>query len=126
MLIKVSHVKPLSVEGNDNLLGGQQVLTLGLATVSSFLPLDQDIFISTKKIQPQEFEDNRNTTARRYKQAKDLTKPELLALAVKRAIRNGFLKLIISWQMHGKALGTVSLLDQQYNRTVSGRTWRHG
>lgn len=69
---------------------GQQVLTLGLATESAFLPLDQDIFISTKQVQPQEFEDNRNTTARRYKQAKDLTKPELLALAVKRAIRNGF------------------------------------
>ena len=69
---------------------GQQVLTLGLVTESAFLPLDQDIFISTKQVRPQEFEDNRSTAARRYKQAKDLIKPELLALAVKRAIRNGF------------------------------------
>jgi len=69
---------------------GQQVLTLGLATESTFLPLDQDIFISNKNVQPQAFEDNRSIAARRYKQARDLTKPELLALAVKRSIRHGF------------------------------------
>lgn len=69
---------------------GQQVLTLGFATESTFLPLDQDIFISSQKIQPQEFNDNRSIAARRYKQARDMTKPKLLALAVKRAIRNGF------------------------------------
>lgn len=69
---------------------GQQVLTLGLATESTFLPLDQDIYISSKQLQPQDFKDNRSIAARRYKQARDLTKPELLALAVKRAIRHGF------------------------------------
>lgn len=69
---------------------GQQVLTLGLATESTFLPLDQDIFISSKKRQVQVFEDNRSIAARRYTQARDMTKPELLALAVKRAIRHGF------------------------------------
>lgn len=69
---------------------GQQVLTLGLATECTFLPLDQDIYISNKQIQPQAFEDNRSIAARRYKQAIELTKPELLALAVKRAIRHGF------------------------------------
>ena len=69
---------------------GQQVLTLGFATESTFLPLDQDIFISSKKVQPQEFNDNRSIAARRYKQARDMTKPKLLALAVKRAIRKGF------------------------------------
>jgi hypothetical protein len=45
---------------------GQQVLTLGLATEMSFLPLDQDIFISEKRVQPQTFEDNRSVAARRY------------------------------------------------------------
>lgn len=69
---------------------GQQILTLGLATESTFLPLDQDIYISSKQIQPQTFEDNRSIAARRYKQARDMTKPELLALAVTRAIRHGF------------------------------------
>lgn len=69
---------------------GQQVLTLGLATESTFLPLDQDIFISSKKRQAQAFEDNRSIAARRYTQARDMTKPELLALGVKRAIRHGF------------------------------------
>jgi len=69
---------------------GQQVLTLGLATENTFLPLDQDIYISSEQVQPQIFEDNRSIAARRYKQARDMTKPELLALAVRRAIRSGF------------------------------------
>lgn len=69
---------------------GQQVLTLGLATETTFMPLDQDIYISTKNLQPQEFEDNRSIAARRYKQARDMSKPELLSRSVKRAIRYGF------------------------------------
>jgi len=69
---------------------GQQVLTLGLATENTFLPLDQDIYISSEQVQPQTFEDDRSIAARRYKQARDMTKPELLALAVRRAIRSGF------------------------------------
>jgi SRSO17 transposase len=69
---------------------GQQVIMLGLATESTFLPLDQDIFISTKQIQPQPFDDNRSVAARRYKQSLEMSKPELLALALKRALRNGF------------------------------------
>jgi len=69
---------------------GQQVLTLGMATERAFLPLDQDIFISKKQVQPQTFEDKRSIAARRYQQAQHLTKPELLAASVKRAIRHGF------------------------------------
>lgn len=69
---------------------GQQVLTLGMATERTFLPLDQDIFISSKQVQPQTFEDKRSIAAKRYQQARDFTKPELLALSVKRAIRQGF------------------------------------
>ena len=70
---------------------GQQILTLGLATETTFLPLDQDIFISQKQVQEaQAFEDNRSTAAKRYQQSLNLTKPQLLALSVKRAIRSGF------------------------------------
>ena len=69
---------------------GQQVLTLGLATESTFLPLDQDIYISSKQVQTQSFEDKRSVAGRRYKQAVELTKPSLMALAVKRSIRHGF------------------------------------
>ena len=69
---------------------GQQVLALGLATESTFLPLDQDIFIRKKQIQPQAFKDNRSMAARRDRQARDMTKPALLALSVKRAIHQGF------------------------------------
>lgn len=69
---------------------GQQVLTLGLATENAFLPLDQDIFISSRQVQPQFFRDNRSTAARRYQQSLAMGKPELLALAVRRAQRHGF------------------------------------
>ncbi len=70
---------------------GQQIMTLGLATETTFLPLDQDIFISQKQVQEaQAFEDNRSTAAKRYQQSLNLTKPQLLALSVKRAIRSGF------------------------------------
>ena len=69
---------------------GQQVLTLGMATERAFLPLDQEIFISKVQVQPQAFDDKRSIAARRYQQAKNLTKPELLASSVKRAIHYGF------------------------------------
>ena len=69
---------------------GQQVLTLGMATERAFLPLDQDIFISKKQVQPQAFEDKRSMAAKRYQQAQKLTKPELLAASVKRVISHGF------------------------------------
>lgn len=69
---------------------GQQVLTLGAATETAFLPLDQDIFISQKQVQAAVFKENRSRAAKRYQQGRDLTKPELLALAVKRTLRAGF------------------------------------
>ena len=70
---------------------GQQVLTLGLATETTFLPLDQDLFISQQQIQPaQEFKDERSVAAKRYQQSLTQTKPQLLAQALKRAVRNGF------------------------------------
>jgi len=55
---------------------GQQVLTLGLATETTFFPLDQDIFISKKQVQEAVFKDNRSSASIRYKQSKELTKPE--------------------------------------------------
>ena len=70
---------------------GQQVLTLGFATETTFLPLDQDIFISQVQVQEaQEFQDNRSIAAKRYKQSLELTKPQLLAASLKRAVNSGF------------------------------------
>jgi len=69
---------------------GQQILTLGVATETAFLPLDQDIFISKTQVQPPVFEDGRSRAAKRYQQGRDLTKPALLALSVKRVLRHGF------------------------------------
>lgn len=72
-------------------VSGQQVLTLGFATETAFLPLDQDIFIGQKKVQEaQNFQDNRSVAAKRYKQSLELTKPQLLRGELKRTIRNGF------------------------------------
>lgn len=69
---------------------GQQILTLGMATEEAFIPLEQEIFIGTKKIQPATFKDSRHHAAKRYQQSLELTKPALLALSLKRAINNGF------------------------------------
>jgi SRSO17 transposase len=70
---------------------GQQILTLGLATEKVFMPLDQDIFIGQKQVQAaQSFKDKRHCAAKRYQQSLELSKPELLAQQLKRALRNGF------------------------------------
>ncbi len=66
---------------------GHQILSLGLATESTFLPLDQDIFISQKQVQEAEaFNDKRHIAAKRYEDSLHLTKPELLASSVKRVM----------------------------------------
>jgi hypothetical protein len=58
---------------------GQQVLTLGLATETTFLPLDQDLFISQQQIQPaQAFEDEHSVAAKRYQQSLTQTNPNYL------------------------------------------------
>ncbi|KAA0448388.1 MAG: transposase [Candidatus Thioglobus sp.] len=70
---------------------GQQVLTLGYASDSQFVPLDNEIFISQTKAQPltRKFKDERSVVAKRYKQAVNQTKPTMVADMVKRALRAG-------------------------------------
>ena len=70
---------------------GQQILTLGLATQETFLPLDSDLYISRKGAHPlkADFRDGRSVEARRYADARDRTKPELAADMLRRAQRQG-------------------------------------
>lgn len=75
---------------NKNVMG-QQVLTLGLATEESFLPIDSQIFISDKKAQPlvKEFNDARSVGAKRHKEAVDQTKNQMAGGMLRRSIREG-------------------------------------
>ena len=70
---------------------GQQVLTLGLATEEAFLPLDSQIYIS--KVKAQElitpYKDGRSVAGKRYSEATTLSKPEMAANMMKRALRSG-------------------------------------
>jgi len=70
---------------------GQQVLTLGLATEDSFLPLDSQIFISNKKAQPlrEAYQDGRSVAAKRYVEATEQTKVEMAMGMLRRASRAG-------------------------------------
>ena len=72
---------------------GQQVLTLGYATSEEiFLPLDNQLYISQKNIQAQEqnFRDGRSIVAKRYRESVLMSKPEMAADMVKRALTKGF------------------------------------
>jgi hypothetical protein len=71
---------------------GQQVLTLGYASEEVFLPLDNQLYISQKNIQApdQSFRDGRNIVAKRYREAMSMSKPEMAADMVKRALTKGF------------------------------------
>lgn len=68
---------------------GQQILTLGIATQKQFIPLDNEIFISKSKIQPlsKPFKDARSIVAKRYRDALDQTKPEMVRGMISRALR---------------------------------------
>ena len=70
---------------------GQQVLTLGLATEELFIPLDNDIYISSKGAHElkQEFADGRSVEARRYRAACECSKPEMARAMMQRAQKKG-------------------------------------
>ena len=72
-------------------LKGQQILTLGVATEQTFLPLDSDLFISAKGAHALKapFADGRSVEARRYQEAQALSKPELATAMLRRAQRQG-------------------------------------
>jgi hypothetical protein len=70
---------------------GQQVLQLGLACSKGFLPLLQQIYIGTKKIQPlqNEFTDKRSAVAKDYQVALQKDKNTMLRDMLHRAVRKG-------------------------------------
>ncbi|MCH9659867.1 MAG: transposase [Bacteroidetes bacterium] len=71
---------------------GQQVLTLGYASEEVFLPLDNQLYISQKNIQAQDqnFRDGRSIVAKRYRESVLMSKPEMAADMVIRALTKGF------------------------------------
>ena len=68
---------------------GQQVLTLGLSCEAGFVPLDSELFISQTKAHElhQPFQDGRSTVAKRYREAQQRTKPEMVRTMIQRALR---------------------------------------
>ena len=70
---------------------GQPVLTLGLSGMEGFVPLDSELFISGAKAQAlhQPFRDGRSVVAKRYRVARDQTKPEMAKAMIRRALRAG-------------------------------------
>jgi len=71
---------------------GQQVLQLGLATPKGFLPLDQQIYIGSKKVQGLQapFQDQRHAVAKDYQCALEDDKNKMFQAMLKRALKNGF------------------------------------
>lgn len=69
---------------------GQQILTLGLATEKQFIPLDNEIFISNTRAQalPNDFADARSIVAKRYRDAQQQSKPEMLRGMIRRVLRS--------------------------------------
>ena len=70
---------------------GQQVLTLGLATDDTFLPLDSQLYVSRTKAQAlnRPYKDSRSVAARRYREATTQGKPEMGISMMRRAKRSG-------------------------------------
>jgi SRSO17 transposase len=70
---------------------GQQVLTLGLSSSAGFVPIDSELFISQSRAQGlhQPFRDARGVVARRYRVARQQTKPEMAGEMIRRAQRAG-------------------------------------
>jgi len=63
---------------------------LGLSSEKGYLPIDGEFFISQKQVQASpEGPDGRRPAARRYRQARDQTKPQLAIAMLKRAWRGG-------------------------------------
>lgn len=70
---------------------GQQVLQLGFACTTGFIPVFQQIYIGSKKVQGlvHTFKDNRSAVAKDFKVAMEKNKNEMLRDLLKKAIRQG-------------------------------------
>ena len=70
---------------------GQQVLTLGLSGEEGFVPLDSELFTRASRAQAlhQPFRDGRSVVAKRYRVARDQTKPAMAKAMIHRSLRAG-------------------------------------
>ena len=59
---------------------GQQIVTLGIANNSQFVPVDNEVFISNVREQTANstFKDHRSIAAKRYAKSQSQTKPEMV------------------------------------------------
>ena len=119
---------------------GQQILTLGLATEESFLPVDSQIYISSSKAHPQvkPYQDGRSVGAKRYNEAANQTKVEMSAGMLARAVRSGIHANYVAadaWFGNKEMIRTALSLDMtailrmkknklKY-RVKLGRKWQH-
>lgn len=71
---------------------GQQVLEMGHVSPKGYLPVDRQIYVSSKKrIERQTpFSDSRSAVARDYRTATECNKNEMFRAMLRRAVRNGF------------------------------------
>ena len=72
---------------------GHQVVTLGLATETAFVPLDSQLYVSSTRAVKlkRTYRDGRSIGARRYREATTCSKPEISTQMLRRALREGVL-----------------------------------
>ena len=96
---------------------GQQVLTLGLVTEEAFVPLDSQIYVSTKKAQSlnRRHKDRRSIGAQRYREATTRSKPQMALGMMKRAQRSG---IEADYMVADAWFGTKTMLRAAYELGV--------
>jgi len=98
---------------------GEQVLTLGLATDSAFLPLDSNIFISNVKVQElnQPYADQRSVVAKRHQDALKNDKPAMAQAMIKRSQEQG---IQADYLVADAWFGTKRMVDVALTQQVTG------
>ena len=96
---------------------GQQVLTLGLVTEEAFVPLDSQLYVSTKKAQSlnRRHKDRRSIGAQRYREATTRSKPQMALGMMKRAKRSG---IEADYMVADAWFGTKTMLRAAYELGV--------
>lgn len=98
---------------------GEQVLTLGLATDSAFLPLDSNIFISNVQAQGLNlpYKDQRSVVAKRYQDATENDKPAMAEAMIKRAQGQG---IEADYLVADAWFGTKRMVDVALSQKITG------
>ena len=96
---------------------GQQVLTLGLVSEEAFVPLDSQIYVSTKQAQSlnRRHKDRRSIGAQRYREATTRSKPQMALGMMKRAKRSG---IEADYMVADAWFGTKTMLRAAYELGV--------